>query len=110
MTSQKQPLRLETPAPPSIQTHRDNRPVHVVVAPASRGLHIRFETQREICNRCNATPGGVFVNESRVRNNCPPSPVDWQQVVAFKDIATTDSKRIQRHLALFQQRKPIRSS
>jgi hypothetical protein len=33
-----------------------------------------------------------------------------QQALAFKDIATTDSKRIQRHLALFQQRKPIRSS
>jgi tetratricopeptide (TPR) repeat protein len=33
-----------------------------------------------------------------------------QQALGFKDIATTDSKRIQRHLALFQQRKPIRSS
>jgi putative serine protease PepD len=28
---------------PPVQTHRDNRPVYVVVAPASRGLHIRSE-------------------------------------------------------------------
>jgi hypothetical protein len=29
--------RPATPAPPPVQTHRDNRPVYVVVAPASRG-------------------------------------------------------------------------
>lgn len=31
-----------------------------------------------------------------------------EQALAIKDISPVDSKRIQRHLALFQQRKPIR--
>jgi len=33
-----------------------------------------------------------------------------QQALAVKDISPTDYKIIQRHLALFQQRKPVRSS
>ena len=31
-----------------------------------------------------------------------------QQALAIKGISPTDSKRIQRHLELFQQHKPIR--
>jgi len=42
--------RPATPAPPPVQTHRDNRPV---------------------------------VDESRVRNNRPPSPVDLQKVTSM---------------------------
>jgi hypothetical protein len=32
-----------------------------------------------------------------------------EQALGVKDIAPTDSKRIQRHLALFKQHQPIRS-
>jgi len=35
---------------------------------------------------------------------------DAQQALAVKDISPTDYKRIQRHLELFTQQKPVRSS
>jgi S1-C subfamily serine protease len=72
------------PAPSSVQTHRDNRPVYVVVAPASRGLHIRIEPNAKSPVVATLHRGDrVFVNEGRVRNNRPPSPVDWQKVTSM---------------------------
>jgi hypothetical protein len=73
-----------TPAPPPVQTHRDNRPVYVVVAPASRGLHIRFEpSARSAIVATLHQRDRVFVDEGRVRNNRPPSPVDLQKVTSM---------------------------
>jgi hypothetical protein len=72
------------PAPASIQPHWDSRPVYVVVAPASRGLHIRFEPNAKSAIVATLHQGDrVFVNEGRVRNNRPPSPVDWQKVTSM---------------------------
>ncbi len=76
--------RPATPAPPPVQTRRDNRPVDVVVAPASRGLHIRFEPSARSAIVATLHRGDrVFVDEGRVRNNRPPSPVDWQKVTSM---------------------------
>jgi hypothetical protein len=76
--------RPATPAPPPVQTHRDNRPVYVVVAPASRGLHIRFEpSARSAIVATLHQRDRVFVDEGRVRNNRPPSPVDLQKVTSM---------------------------
>ena len=76
--------RPATPAPPPVQTHRDNRPVYVVVAPASRGLHIRFEpSARSAIVATLHQRDRVFVGEGRVCNNRPPSPVDLQKVTSM---------------------------
>ncbi len=73
-----------TPAPPPVQTHRDNRPVYVVVAPASRGLHIRYEPSARSAIVATLHKGDrVFVEEGRVHNKRPPSPVDWQKVMSM---------------------------
>jgi Tfp pilus assembly protein PilF len=72
------------PSPPSVQTDRDNRPVYVVVAPARRGLHIRSEPNSKSAIVATLHQGDrVFVNEGRVRNNRPPSPVVWQKVMSM---------------------------
>ena len=72
------------PAQASVQTHRDNRPEYVVVAPASRGLHIRVEPNAKSAIVATLHHGDrVFVNEGRVRNNRPPSPVVWQKVTSM---------------------------
>ena len=84
MSSQKQAARPATPAPPPVQTDRDNRPVYVVVAPASRGLHIRSEPSATSAIVATLHERDrVFVDEGRVRNNRPPSPVDWQKVTSM---------------------------
>jgi S1-C subfamily serine protease len=73
-----------TPTPPSVQTQRDNRPVYVVVAPASRGLHLRSEPNAKSAIVATLHQGDhVFVDEGRVRNNRPPSPVVWQRVTSM---------------------------
>jgi uncharacterized protein YgiM (DUF1202 family) len=69
---------------PSDQTHRDNRPFYVVVAPASRGLHLRSEPNAKSAIVATLHQGDrVFVEEGRVRNNRPPSPVVWQKVTSM---------------------------
>src|SRR5439155_25677543 len=76
--------RPATPSPPPVQTGRDNRPVYVVVAPASTGLHIRSEPNAK--SPIVATlhqRDRIFVNEGRVLNNRPPSPVVWQKVTSM---------------------------
>ena len=76
--------RPATPGPPPVQTDRDNRPVYVVVAPASMGLHIRSEpSARSAIVTTLRERDRVFVDEGRVRNNRPPSPVDWQKVTSM---------------------------
>ena len=66
---------------PPILTHQDSRPVYVVVAPASRGLHIRSEANAGSAIIATLHQGDrVFVEQGRVRNNRPPSPVEWQKV------------------------------
>jgi S1-C subfamily serine protease len=76
--------RPATSAPPPVQTHRDDRPVYVVVAPASRGLHLRFEPSGRSAIVATLYKGDrVFVDQGRVRNNRPPSPVDWQKVTSM---------------------------
>ena len=73
-----------TPAPLSIQAHPDGRSVYVVVAPASRGLHIRSEPNAKSAIVATLHQRDrVFVNEGRVRNNRPPSPVVWQKVTSM---------------------------
>ena len=68
----------------SVQTNRDNRPVDVVVAPASRGLHLRSEPNAKSAIVATLHQGDrVFVDEGRVRNNRPPSPVVWQKVTSM---------------------------
>jgi hypothetical protein len=85
--------RPATQAPPPVQTHRDNRPVYVVVAPASRGLHIRFEpSARSAIVATLHQRDRVFVDEGRVRNNRPPSPVDLQKVTSM--MATQDGSTL----------------
>jgi S1-C subfamily serine protease len=80
--------RLATPAPSPVQTHRDNRPVYVVVAPASVGLHIRFEPSASSARVTTLHQWDrVFVEEGRVRNNRPPTPVDWQRVTSTNGYA-----------------------
>jgi len=72
------------PAPASVQTGRDNRPVYVVVAPASRGLHIRSEPNAKSAIVATLHQRDrVFVNEGRVLNNRPPSPAVWQKVTSM---------------------------
>ena len=73
-----------TPAPPQVQTDRTSRPIYVVVAPASRGLYIRSEpsTRSAIVTTLHKRDQ-VFVEEGRVRNNRPPSPVVWQKVTTM---------------------------
>jgi hypothetical protein len=72
---------LGTPGPPPVQTHQDNRPVYLVVAPARRGLYIRVQPDAKSAIVARLHQGDrVFVDEGRVRNNHPPSPVDWQKV------------------------------
>jgi hypothetical protein len=69
---------------PSAQTHRDNHPVYVVVAPASRGLYIRSEANARSAIVATLHQGDrVFLEEGRVRNNHPPPPVDWQKVTSM---------------------------
>jgi S1-C subfamily serine protease/Tfp pilus assembly protein PilF len=76
--------RPATPTPPPVQTGRDNRPVYVVVAPASRGLHIRSEPNAKSAIVATLHQRDrVFVNEGRVHNNRPPSPVVWQKVTSM---------------------------
>jgi tetratricopeptide (TPR) repeat protein len=76
--------RPAAPAPPSVQTHSDNRLVYVVVAAASRGLHIRSEPNAKSAIVATLHRGDrVFVNEGRVSNNRPPSPVLWQKVTSM---------------------------
>jgi S1-C subfamily serine protease len=73
-----------TPAPPPVQTDGINRPVYVVVAPASRGLHIRSEPSARSAIVVTLHRGDyVFVDNGRVRNNRPPSPVEWQKVTSM---------------------------
>jgi S1-C subfamily serine protease len=75
---------LVSPAPPSVQTHSDNRPVYVVVAPASRGLHIRVEPNAKSTIVATLHHGDrVSLEDGRVRNNRPPSPVVWQKVTSM---------------------------
>ena len=70
---------------PAVQTQSDNRPLYVVVAPASRGLHIRSEPNAKSAIIATLHQGDrVFVSEGRVRNNRPPSPVVWQKVTSMK--------------------------
>jgi putative serine protease PepD len=71
-------------SPLPVQTGRNNRPVYVVVAPASRGLHIRSEPNSK--STIVATlhqRDRVFVDEGRVRNDHPPAPVVWQKVTSM---------------------------
>jgi len=76
--------RPATRAPPPVQTHWDNRPVYAVVAPGSRGFHIRFEpSARSAIVAMLHQRDRVFVDEGRVRSNRPPSPVDWQKVTSM---------------------------
>jgi hypothetical protein len=73
-----------TASPSPVQTGRDNRPVYVVVAPANRGLHIRSEPNAKSAIVATLHQRDrVFVNEGRVRNNRPPSPVVWQKVTSM---------------------------
>jgi S1-C subfamily serine protease len=73
-----------TPAPPPTATQNDNRPLYVVVAPASKGLHIRSEPNAKSAIVATLHQGDrVFVDEGRVRNNRPPSPVVWQKVTSM---------------------------
>jgi tetratricopeptide (TPR) repeat protein len=69
---------------PETATRQDNRPVYVIIAPDRMGLHIRFEPSAssarvETLHQWDR----VFVDEGRVRNNRPPSPVDWQKVTSM---------------------------
>jgi hypothetical protein len=76
--------RRETPAPPPVQTHRDSRPVYMVLAPASRGLHIRVEpSARSAIVATLHQRDRLFADQGRVSNNRPPSPVDWQNVTSM---------------------------
>jgi hypothetical protein len=73
-----------SPAPPSVQTHSDHRPVYVVVAPASMGLHIRVEPNAKSAIVATLHQGDhVSLEDGRVRNNRPPSPVVWQKVTSM---------------------------
>jgi S1-C subfamily serine protease len=70
-----------TSVPPPIQTNQDSRRVYVVVAPASKGLHIRSEPSARSAIIVTLHKGDhVFLENGHVRNNRPPSPTDWQQV------------------------------
>jgi hypothetical protein len=63
----ERPGRPATPAPTSVQTNSDNVPVYVVVAPASKGLHIRFEPNAKSAIVATLHQGDrVFLNEGRV--------------------------------------------
>ena len=76
--------RPATPGPPPVQTDQDNRPVYVVVAPASMGLHIRSEPSASSAIVTTLRERDrVLVDEGRVRNNRPPSLVDWQKVTSM---------------------------
>jgi ketosteroid isomerase-like protein len=72
---------------PSEQPLRDDRSAYVVVAPASRGLHIRSGPNAKSAIVATLHQGDrVFVNEGRVRNNRPPSAVVWQKVTSMKGL------------------------
>jgi S1-C subfamily serine protease/Tfp pilus assembly protein PilF len=76
--------RPATPVPPPAQTHPDKRLVYVIAAPTSRGLHIRYEPSARSAIVATLRKGDrVFVEEGRVRNKRPPSPVDWQKVTSM---------------------------
>jgi 5S rRNA maturation endonuclease (ribonuclease M5) len=56
----------------------------MVVAPASMGLHIRSEPSATSAIVTTLRERDrVFVDEGRLRNNRPPSPVDWQKVTSM---------------------------
>ena len=58
--------------------------VYVVVAPASRGLHIRSEPNAKSAIVATLHQRDrVFVNEGRVLNNRPASSVVWQKVTSM---------------------------
>jgi Tfp pilus assembly protein PilF len=70
-----------TPVPPPIQSSQNGRPVYVVVAPASRGLHIRSKAKPTSAIIVTLRRGDfVFVENGRIRNNHPPTSVVWQKV------------------------------
>jgi S1-C subfamily serine protease/cytochrome c-type biogenesis protein CcmH/NrfG len=76
--------RLGTPAPPLVRTDQTNRSAYVVVAPASRGLHIRSEPSARSAIVVTLHKGDhVFLEDGRVRNNHPPVPVVWQKVTSM---------------------------
>jgi S1-C subfamily serine protease len=61
--------RPATPGPPSVQTHGDKRSVYVIVAPASRGLHLRYEPSARSAIVATLHKGDrVFVDEGRVQS------------------------------------------
>jgi tetratricopeptide (TPR) repeat protein len=73
--------RSASSVPPPIQTPQGGRPVYVVVAPASRGLHIRSEANTRSPIVVTLRRGDrVFLEDGRIRNNRPPAPVVWQKV------------------------------
>jgi S1-C subfamily serine protease/predicted TPR repeat methyltransferase len=66
---------------PPVQTHSDSRPIYTVVAPASRGLHVRSEANATSAIVVTLRQGDrIFLEDGRVRNNHPPRPVVWQKV------------------------------
>jgi hypothetical protein len=73
-----------TPGPPPVQTHQDSHLVYLVVAPARRGLYIRVQPDAKSATVARLHEGDrVFVDAGRVRNNHPPSSVDWQKVTTM---------------------------
>lgn len=74
----------DTTPPQPVQMNLTGRPVYVVVAPASRGLHIRSEASANATMVTTLRKGDtVFLESGRVRNNRPPSSVVWQKVTTM---------------------------
>jgi hypothetical protein len=73
-----------SPASTATPTQRDNRPIYVVIAPASKKLNIRSDHSARSTIIEKLEPGDrVFLEDSRVRNDDPPSPVTWQKVTTM---------------------------
>jgi Bacterial SH3 domain/Tetratricopeptide repeat len=73
-----------TSSPSPVQPNRNNRPVYVVVAPASKGLNIRLKPNAQSSVVVKLHQGDrVFVEDGGVRNTQPPSTVHWQKVTTM---------------------------
>jgi tetratricopeptide (TPR) repeat protein len=74
-----------TPSPTAAAVPKEpDRRVAVIVAPTSKGLHIRFAPDQKSKIAETLRPQDrVFLEAGRIRNNEPPSPVIWQQVTSM---------------------------
>lgn len=73
-----------SPASTPAQTPRDNRPIYVVIAPASKGLNIRSDHSSKSTTIGKLQQGDrVFLEDGRIRNEDPPYPVTWQKVTTM---------------------------